>query len=264
MGNGKLAIVTGASTGIGFELAHIAAREGYDVLVVADEPLIDAAAGDLEQYGTQVTAVEADLASFEGNDKLLAAANGRPIDILLANAGRGLGRAFIDQDVNDWRRVIDTNVTGTTYLLQKVAQQMKARNEGKILITGSIAGLMPGSYQAVYNATKAYLDSFSYALREELRDTEITVTVLMPGATETEFFDRADMLDTKVGTAEKADPAKVAKDGWDAMMSGAGHVVSGWDNKLRAAISHITPDSMLAKMHTGMAEPGSAKEDANG
>jgi short-subunit dehydrogenase len=259
MGNGKLAIVTGASTGIGFELAHIAAREGYDLLVVADEPLIDAAAGDFERYGTQVTSIEADLATFEGNDRLLAAANGRPIDILIANAGRGLGRAFIDQQVSDWERVINTNVTGTTYLLQKVAQQMAQRDEGKILITGSIAGLMPGSYQAVYNATKAYLDSFSYALREELRDTKITVTVLMPGATETEFFERADMLDTKVGTSEKADPAKVARDGWDAMMSGAGHIVSGWDNKLRAAISHITPDSMLAKMHTGMAEPGTAE-----
>jgi short-subunit dehydrogenase len=259
MGNGKLAIVTGASTGIGFELAHIAAREGYDLLVVADEPLIDAAAGDFERYGTQVTSIEADLATFEGNDRLLAAANGRPIDILIANAGRGLGRAFIDQQVSDWERVINTNVTGTTYLLQKVAQQMAQRDEGKILITGSIAGLMPGSYQAVYNATKAYLDSFSYALREELRDTKITVTVLMPGATETEFFERADMLDTKIGTSEKADPAKVARDGWDAMMSGAGHIVSGWDNKLRAAISHITPDSMLAKMHTGMAEPGTAE-----
>lgn len=259
MGNGKLAIVTGASTGIGFELAHIAAREGYDLLVVADEPLIDAAAGDFERYGTQVTSIEADLATFEGNDRLLAAANGRPIDILIANAGRGLGRAFIDQQVSDWERVINTNVTGTTYLLQKVAQQMAQRDEGKVLITGSIAGLMPGSYQAVYNATKAYLDSFSYALREELRDTKITVTVLMPGATETEFFERADMLDTKIGTSEKADPAKVARDGWDAMMSGAGHIVSGWDNKLRAAISHITPDSMLAKMHTGMAEPGTAE-----
>ena len=259
MGNGKLAIVTGASTGIGFELAHIAAKEGYDILVVADEPLIDAAAGDLKQYGTQVTSVQADLATFEGNDQLLAAANGRPIDLLLANAGLGLGRAFIDQSVSDWQRVINTNVLGTTYLLQKVAQQMVRRNEGKILITGSIAGLMPGSYQAVYNGTKAYLDSFSYALREELKDTNVTVTVLMPGPTETEFFERADMLDTKVGTQEKADPAKVAKDGWDAMMSGAGHVVSGWDNKLRAAISHITPDTMLAKMHTGMAEPGTAK-----
>jgi len=260
MGEGKLAIVTGASTGIGFELAHIAAKEGYDLLVVADEPLIDAAAGDFQQYGTQVTAVEADLATFEGNDRLLAAANNRPIDLLLANAGRGLGRAFLDQDVRDWKHVIDTNVLGTTYLLHKVGRQMRERNAGKILITGSIAGLMPGSYQAVYNATKAYLDSFSYALREELRGTEVSVTVLMPGATETEFFERADMLDTKVGTQEKADPAKVARDGWDAMMSGAGHIVSGWDNKLRAAISHITPDSLLAKMHTGMAEPGTAKE----
>lgn len=259
MGNGKLAIVTGASTGIGFELAHIAAKEGYDVLVVADEPLIDAAAGDLKQYGTQVTAVEADLATFEGNDKLLAAANGRPVDILLANAGRGLGRAFIDQDVNDWRRVIDTNVTGTTYLLQKVAQQMAQRNEGKILIVGSIAGLMPGAFQAVYNGTKAYLDSFSYALREELRDTNITVTVLMPGPTETEFFERGDLMDTKVGTQEKDDPAKVAQDGWDALMSGAGHVVSGWKNKLQAAMSHVTPDSVLAKMHANLAEPGTAK-----
>jgi uncharacterized protein len=260
MGNGKLAIVTGASTGIGFELAHLAAKDGYDVLVVADEPLINSAAEDFKQYGTQVTSIEADLATFEGNDQLLAAANGRPIDVLVANAGRGLGRAFVDQDIADWRRVIDTNITGTTYLLQKVAQQMKARNAGKILITGSIAGLIPGSYQAVYNGTKAYLDSFSYALREELRDTDITVTVLMPGPTETEFFERADMMDTKVGTAKKEDPALTAKHGWDAMNAGAGHVVSGWKNKLQAVISHITPDSVLAKMHTAEAEPGSAKE----
>lgn len=258
--NGKLAIVTGASTGIGFELAHIAAQEGYDLLVVADEPLINNAADDFRSHGTEVTSVEADLATFEGNDKLLAATNGRPVDILLANAGRGLGRPFIEQEVADWRRVIDTNVLGTTYLLQKVAQEMARRNEGRILITGSIAGLMPGSYQAVYNASKAYLDSFSYALREELRDTNITVTVLMPGPTETEFFERADMMDTKVGTQEKDDAAKVALDGWNAMMSGAGHVVSGWKNKLQAAISHVTPDSTLAKLHTNLAEPGSAKE----
>jgi short-subunit dehydrogenase len=260
MGNGKLAIVTGASTGIGFELAHIAAEEGYDLLVVADEPLINNAAEDFKRHGTQVISVEADLATFEGNDRLLAAANGRPIDMLLANAGRGLGRAFVDQDVAEWRRVIDTNVTGTTYLLQKVAQQMNARNAGKILITGSIAGLMPGSYNAVYNGTKAYLDSFSYALREELRETDITVTVLMPGPTETEFFERADMMDTKVGTAEKEDPAATARHGWDAMMSGAGHVVSGWKNKLQAAMSHVIPDGVLAHMHSGEAEPGTAKE----
>jgi short-subunit dehydrogenase len=256
--NGKLAIVTGASTGIGFELAHIAAQEGYDLIVVADEPLIANAGDDLKADGTDIVSIEADLSTIDGNDRLLEAIGGREVDLLLANAGRGLGRAFLDQEVADWRRVIDTNVLGTTYLLQKVAARMVAQGQGRILITGSIAGLMPGSYQAVYNATKAYLDSFSYALREELRDTNVTVTVLMPGATETEFFERADMMDTKVGVSEKADPAKVARDGWDAMIAGSGHVVSGWDNKLRAAISHITPDSALAKMHTGMAEPGSA------
>ena len=177
----------------------------------------------------------------------------------MTGAGRGLGRGFLDQEVNDWRRVIDTNVTGTTYLLQKAAQQMKARGEGRILIVGSIAGLMPGSFQAVYNGTKAYLDSFSYALREEMRDTGITVTVLMPGATETEFFERGDMMDTKVGQAEKDDAAKVAQDGWKAMMAGSGHVVSGWQNKLQAAMSHVLPDTVLAKLHRGMAEPGTAE-----
>ena len=263
MGNGKLAIVTGASTGIGFEIAHLAAKDGYDLLIVADEPLINNAADDLKAYGTKITAIEADLSTFEGNDALLAAAGGRSIDVLVANAGRGLGRAFVEQDVAEWRRVIDTNVTGTTYLLQKVAQQMQAANAGKILITGSIAGLMPGSFQAVYNGTKAYLDSFSYALREELSDTEITVTVLMPGPTETEFFERADMMDTKVGVDKKEDPAATAKNGWDAMNAGSGHVVSGWMNKLQAAMSHITPDSVLAHRHTAMAEPGSAKDSSN-
>ena len=210
-----------------------------------------------------MTSVEADLATVEGNDKLLAAVGGRPVDLLLANAGRGLGRAFTDQDVADWRRVIDTNVTGTTYLLQKVAQQMKARGEGRILITGSIAGLMPGSYNAVYNGTKAYLDSFSYALREELKDTGITVTVLMPGPTETEFFDRADMMDTKVGTQEKEDPAATARHGWDAMVAGSGHVVSGWKNKFQAAAAHVTPTSIMAEQHRHLAEPQDETEADN-
>ena len=251
----KLAVVTGASTGIGKEIAKIAAREGHDLIIAADEPAVDAAAGELGAYGVDVRAVEADLATIEGNDRLLEACGGRPIDVLVANAGRGLGHGFLEQDVADWRRVIDTNVTGTTYLLQKVLQRMVARNAGKVLITGSIAGLIPGSYQAVYNATKAYLDSFAYALREELKDSEVNVTVLMPGPTETEFFRRAGMLDTPVGEAEKADPAKVAKDGWEAMMAGSPHIVSGWMNKLQAALSHVTPDSVLAKMHTAQAKP---------
>lgn len=252
----KLAVITGASTGIGHELAKIAASEGYDLVLVADEPMIDAAAGDIRTGGVTVDAVEADLASFEGNDQLLAAVGDRRIDILIANAGRGLGHAFVSQSPDDWRRVIDTNVTGTTYLLQKVAQRMVTQGNGRILIVGSIAGLIPGSYQAVYNGTKAYLDSFSYALREELSDTGVGVTVLMPGPTDTEFFRRANMLDTPVGMDDsKEDPAKTARNGWDAMMDGSAHVVSGVKNKIQAALSHLTPDTMLARQHTKMAKP---------
>ncbi|ATY31364.1 SDR family NAD(P)-dependent oxidoreductase [Sphingomonas psychrotolerans] len=260
----KLAVVTGASTGIGKELAKIAAREGYDLILVADEPQIDAAAGELNGYGVAVEAIEADLATFEGNDRLLAATAGRPIAVLVANAGRGLGQGFLAQDVTEWRKVIDTNVTGTTYLLQKVLQQMVARDEGNVLITGSIAGLIPGAWQAVYNGTKAYLDSLSYALREELKDTRVNVTVLMPGPTETEFFARAGMLDTPVGEAEKADPAKVAEDGWAAMTGRKPHVVSGFVNKLQAAMSHITPDTINAKLHTAQAKPNDEGESRGG
>jgi short-subunit dehydrogenase len=256
----KLAIVTGASTGIGAELAHIAAENGYDLIIAADEPLIEAAAADVRSHGGTVDAVEVDLSTIEGVDTLLAAAKGRPIDALFANAGRGLGHAFLDQDVVDWRKVIDTNITGTLYLLQKVGQQMKARGEGKILTTGSIAGFMPGTYQAVYNGTKAFVDSFTEAFRAELKDSGVTVTCLMPGPTETEFFDRADMLDTKVGAQEKDDPRKVAQTGYDALMKGDGHVVYGLKNKLQVAAAHVMPAGMLAEQHRKMAEPGSAEK----
>jgi uncharacterized protein len=187
--------------------------------------------------------------------KLYAAVKGRKVDALLANAGRGLGHGFLDQDPADWMRVVNTNITGTLLLVQKVGREMRSAGAGRILITGSIAGFMPGTYQAVYNGTKAFLDSFSFALRHELKDSGVTVTCLMPGATETEFFERADMMDTKVGQQKKDDPAKVAKTGFDAMMKGEGDVVPGWHNKLQAAIAHIAPTGALAEMHRSMAEP---------
>ncbi|HEY0367080.1 MAG TPA: SDR family NAD(P)-dependent oxidoreductase, partial [Pyrinomonadaceae bacterium] len=180
---GKLAIVTGASTGIGYELAKCCAADGFDLLIAADEPEIHQAAEDFEKLGVQVKAIEADLATTEGVDALYAAANGRPVDALLANAGRGLGGAFLDQDFEDVRHVVDTNITGTIYLAQKVGNDMRTRGEGRILFTGSIAGFSPGSFNAAYNATKAFIDSFSFALRNELKDTGVTVTCLMPGAT---------------------------------------------------------------------------------
>jgi short-subunit dehydrogenase len=254
------AIVTGASSGIGLELARCCAEDGYDLLVAADEPQIEDARSQLQAFGTNVDAVQADLATIEGVDRLLAAAAGRPVDALLANAGRGLGRGFLEQAVDDWRHVIDTNITGTLYLLQRVATGMKAAGDGRILITGSIAGFMPGTYQAVYNGSKAFLDSFAFALRHELKDTGVTVTCLMPGATDTEFFERADMMDTKVGTAKKDDPADVAKVGFEAMKKGEGDVVSGWKNKLQAAIANVTPSDMLAEMHRKLSEPGTAQK----
>lgn len=262
----KLAIVTGASTGIGFELATLAAKDGYDLIVVANEPLIDAAADDFRQFGTQVESVEADLSTLEGVDRLLAATNGRQVDVLVANAGIGTGGPFLELDVASWRHSIDTNVTGTVYLLQKVLAEMVARGTGKLLVTGSIAGYIPGSFNAVYNATKAFIDNFTEALRNELKDVkDVTLTTLMPGATDTEFFARADMLDTSVGQDKnKADPAKVAQDGWDAMKAGKGHIVSGLANKLQVAASGVVPQAVLAEMHRGMAEPGSAKDQEEG
>jgi short-subunit dehydrogenase len=255
-----LALVTGSSTGIGYELAKICAQNNFDLLVVADEPKIEEAARDFRQLGAEVECVEADLGTLEGVDKLYAAAKrlNRPIDALLANAGRGLGKGFLDQDFNDVMRVVNTNITGTLYLLQKVGREMRVRGSGRILIVGSIAGFMPGTYQAVYNASKAFLDSFSFALRHELKDSGVTVTCLMPGATETDFFERADMLDTKIGQGKKDDPADVAKQGFKAMMAGQGDVVTGWHNKLQSAIALLTPSDMLAEQHRRKAEPGGA------
>jgi uncharacterized protein len=255
-----LAIITGASSGIGLELAKLAAAEGYDLVIAADEPQIHEVVPVLETEGVQVHSVEADLATTEGVDQLYEAARkiGRPVSVLIANAGRGLGHGFLDQDFALAKRVIDTNVTGTIYLVHKVGCDMRSANKGKILLTGSIAGFLPGSFQAVYNGTKAFVNSFAFALRNELKDTEVTVTCLMPGATETRFFERADMLDTKVAQDEKDDPADVAKTGWDAMMRGDGDIVSGLKHKIQSAIANITPAGMLAEQHRKTAEPGSA------
>ncbi|HEY8575997.1 MAG TPA: SDR family NAD(P)-dependent oxidoreductase [Devosia sp.] len=254
-------VVTGASSGIGLELARIAAENGSDLLIASDGPDIHAAAAELRAIGVQVEALEADLATTAGVDALYERARqgGRQVDALYANAGRGLGKGFLDQDIADIERVIATNVTGTTYLLHRFVRDMRDRNSGRVLITGSIAGLMPGSFQAVYNGTKAYIDSFAYALRNELQDTEVTITVLMPGPTDTDFFETADMLDTSVGQGKKDDAYKVAKAGYDALMRGDAHEVAGFANKMQAMMTRFTPDKKLAQMHRGMAEPGSGK-----
>jgi uncharacterized protein len=261
MADRPLALVTGASTGIGYELAKLCVEYGFDVVMVADEPAIESAAQSLMGQGAQIRAITADLATTEGVEHLCRAAreDGRPIAALFANAGIGLGGAFLDQDFAKARRVVDTNVTGTIHLIHTIGRQMRERNEGKILITGSIAGFIPGSFQAVYNGSKAFLDNFAYALANELKETSIDVSLLMPGPTATEFFRRAEMLNTSVGEQQKDDAAKVARDGFDALMRGESDVVSGWKNKLVATLANITPAEFLAERHRAMAEPGSAR-----
>ena len=259
--NRPLAVVTGASSGIGFELARIAAEKGYDLVIAADEPEIEFAARSLREFGGSVDAMQADLATAQGIKDFyqFVSDKDQPVDILLANAGRGLGKGFLDQDLAEAQRVIDTNITGTVGLVYMIGNDMRARGEGRILVTGSIAGFIPGTFQAVYNGTKAFLNSFPFALRHELTDTGVTVSCLMPGATDTRFFERADMLDTEIGQAEKDDPADVAKVGFDAMMNNEGDVVAGWKNKLQSAVANVTPSGMLAEQHRKMAEPGSGK-----
>jgi short-subunit dehydrogenase len=219
-------------------------------------------AREAKSAGAEVTEVGVDLATREGCDAVCSALGDRKIAALIANAGHGLGRAFLDQDSAEVRHVIDTNVTGTIYLIQRIGKQMVSNGDGKILITGSIAGYMPGTFQAVYNGTKAFIDSFAQALRNEVKDTGVTVTCLMPGVTDTEFFERADLMDTKVGTQEdKADPAEVAKAGFDAMMKGESDVVAGLKNKLQVAMAGVTPKEVLAEKHRKMAEPGTARKN---
>lgn len=253
-----LALVTGASSGIGLELALLCAAHGHDLLIAADRPLGDATRG-VEDLGARVEALEVDLADEAGVQLLCTALRGRTPDVLIANAGHGLGRGFLDQDFDDIRHVVDTNITGTLLLIQHVGRLMRSAGRGRMLITGSIAGVMPGTFQAVYNGTKAFIDSFSWALRNELKDSGVTVTCLMPGPTDTEFFARADLLDTRVGTSDTLmDPADVARIGFKAMMDGDGDVVAGIKNKLQVAAASITPAAVLAEQHRRMAEPGGA------
>ena len=257
-------MVTGASSGIGYELAKQFAEHGYDLLIAAEDDQIEQAAADLRRDGqNQVLPVRADLATYEGVEKLYAAIveTGRPVDAIALNAGRGIGGDFATQtNLQDELNVIDVNVTSTVHLAKRVLPDMIARDAGDVLFTSSIASMMPGTYQAVYNASKSFVQSFAEALRNELKDTNVTITSLMPGPTDTQFFERADMMDTKVGQSSKDDPAVVAKQGFEALMKGKEKVVAGSVmTKVQGAASKVMPDAAKAQMHRKMAEPGGAE-----
>jgi uncharacterized protein len=260
----SLAVVTGASSGIGLELAKQFAENDFDLVIAAEDAELAGAAEQLRGMGAEVDAVQVDLARPEGVEELQRriVAAGRPVDAVALNAGVGAGGAFAtDTALEDELRLIDLNVRSTVHLAKYVVRDMVARDEGRILFTSSIASTMPGSFQAVYNASKSFVQSFALALRNELKDTGVTVTSLMPGPTDTEFFERADMLDTKVGAGDKDDPADVARDGFEALMAGKERVVSAsLSTKLQGRGGRFMPDSAKAAMHRRMAEPGSAKK----
>jgi short-subunit dehydrogenase len=262
----KFAVVTGASSGIGFELAKQFADHGYDLLIAAEDEGIEQAASVLRRDGqNQITAVRADLATFDGVEEVYAAilVAGRDVDAVALNAGRGIGGDFTrETELADELNVIDVNVTSTVHLAKRFIPPMVERRSGKVLITSSIASTQPGPYEAVYAASKAFDQSFAEAIRSELKDSGVTVTSLMPGVTQTNFFSRADMDDTRAGSNEKMqdDPAKVAEQGFQALMKGEEKVVAGnLMNKVMAAAGRLTPDSAKAAAHKLLSRPGSGE-----
>ncbi len=259
-----LAVVTGASSGIGYELAKQFAEHGFDLVVTAEDPGIEAAAQTFAGLGVDVEPVRADLATYDGVEALYAAikAASRPVDAIAINAGVGVGGDFAHEtDLRDELNLINLNVVSAVHLAKRVVKDMVAQGSGRILFTSSIAALMPGSFEAVYAASKAFLQSFAEALRNELKETGVTVTALQPGPTETNFFHRAGMDDTKAGASKKDDPAEVAKQGFEALMAGKDHVIAGsLTTKLQGTMAKVLPETLNAEQHRKLAEPGSADE----
>lgn len=250
-------VVTGASSGIGLELAKLAAKDGCDLLLVADRDLGPAEYEMRECGAATVEVLECDLATGEGVEKLMDQIGGRSVDNLIANAGTSEGGAFLDHEWGQIAHTIHTNITGTVSLIYRVGRAMRQRDHGRILVTGSIVGDMPGPYNLIYNSTKAFIDDFCVGLATELKDTNVVISCLLPGVTDTEFFKHADMDDnTMVGKTDmKADPANVAKDGYEALLDGETKEVSGLLNKVQYFFADILPAGLISKMHERMAKP---------
>lgn len=261
LGRPPFAVVTGASSGIGYELARECGKAGYDMVIAADEPQIHEAAKALRGLcGEGIASVQCDLSTPEGVEKLVSRVAGRPVDALLANAGRALAHAFLDQDLDAAMKLVRTNVEGTARLIHRLGGPMRTRGAGRILITSSIAAFSPAPYMALYNASKAFLHSFSFALREELKDSGVSVTCLLPGVTDTKIFGRAHAEDTKLATEPRMDAAEVARAGFEAMLQGRDEVIPGLGNKLTVAQELIAPAERSAAATAKRTAPGSAQQ----
>lgn len=257
----SLAVVTGASSGIGYELAKKFRDAGFDLIIAAEDPSIITAAEELSGAGISVQPVQVDLSNYEGVETLYNAIkmDGRNVEAIAINAGVGIAGDFTaDTPLHDELKMIGLNVSSVVHLVKRVARDMVTNGHGRILFTSSIAATMPSPYLAVYGATKAFIFSFSEALRNELKDKGVTVTALLPDPTDTHFFDRAGMQDTKAGQGKKSDPADVALQGFEAMMAGKDHVYGGSiKGRIQGALSDILPETLKAEIHSRQLKPGS-------
>lgn len=261
--NQKFAVVTGASSGIGLELARCCVKNGFEVLICSESAEIHSAARDLSSDGGRVTPVQANLATPQGVEQLVTAIenDGRSVEVLMLNAGVGVGGAFLDTSLEKELEMIALNTMSIVHLAKRIIPPMAARGHGRVLITASVASTMPTPYAAVYGATKAFDMSFAEALRNELADKGVTVTALQPGATDTNFFARAGMTNTPVGEGEKDDPADVAKAGFEAMMDGKDSVVaSSGRSKMTGLANEILPETMKANMAAKAHKPKNGRE----
>ena len=256
----KLAVVTGASSGIGYNLAKVFAENAYDLVVASNGDRLDKAASDFMAIGVTVHSFETDLATFDGVRSFWGQVEGlgRSVDAIAINAGVGVGGLFAETSLDEEINMVRLNVEGTMHLAKHAVQHMLARGEGKILFTASIAGEMIAPREAVYAATKAFDLSFAKSLRAELEGTGITVTALQPGPVDTDFFHRAGMDDTQVGQDGKkeSEPYDVAKQGFDALMAGDKHVyAASLKTKIEGAVANFVPDAVKAAMHEKMTKP---------
>ena len=256
----KCALVTGATSGIGKEIARLLAKDQYNLVIVArNQDELNNTANELKlESGVEVRTLAKDLFSrdavFEVYNEVKS--QGFEIDVLVNDAAQGQYGLFVDNDLNRELDIIQLNISSVVILTKLFLKDMVARGAGKILNVASIAGKVPGPYQAVYHGTKAFVHSFSEAIRSELKDTGVTITSLLPGPTATDFFNKAEMNDSKiVQEGSMADPTDVAKDGYEALMAGTDMVVSGFKNKVQVAMNNITPDNMVADMMKEQQEP---------
>ncbi len=249
----KTALITGASSGIGFELARCFARDGYELILVArDRQDLEQAAQKLntEFAGVKAHVVPCDLSKPEGPEQLYTETKrlGLQVNVLVNDAGFGEYGPFVETDLQKELGMIQLNVASLVHLTKLYLKEMVTRNEGRILQLGSVVSFMPNPLQAIYAATKAFILSFSESIQNELKDTNVTVTILCPPETDTNFFKVANMEDTRIAQGNLADPAEVAEEGYKGLMNGEARVLPTMKSKMFFAQSNLLPDSMLASM----------------